>query len=38
MSRTAATASTERLGDWSDAELSGFADQLAAYNSALTDD
>ena len=28
----------QRLGDWSDAELAGFADQLAAYNSALSDD
>jgi DNA-binding MarR family transcriptional regulator len=28
----------ERLGDWSDAELSAFADRLAAYNSALSDD
>ena len=27
-----------RLGGWSDAELSGFADQLAAYNTALSDD
>ena len=28
----------QRLGDWSDAELAGFADRLAAYNSALSDD
>ena len=28
----------QRLADWSDAELAGFADQLAAYNSALSDD
>ena len=27
-----------RLADWSDAELAGFARQLAAYNSALGDD
>jgi DNA-binding MarR family transcriptional regulator len=27
-----------RLAGWSDAELSGFADQLAAYNTALSDD
>ena len=28
----------ERLAGWSDAELSGFAGQLAAYNTALSDD
>jgi DNA-binding MarR family transcriptional regulator len=28
----------ERLADWTDAELSAFAAQLAAYNSALSDD
>ena len=28
----------QRLGSWSDAELAGFADQLASYNSALSDD
>ena len=27
-----------RLGDWSDEELSAFARQLAAYNSALSED
>ena len=27
-----------RLSGWSDAELSGFATQLAAYNAALSDD
>ena len=27
-----------RLGGWSDAELAGFARQLAAYNAALSDD
>lgn len=27
-----------RLSDWSDADLSRFADQLAAYNAALADD
>ena len=28
----------QRLSDWSDAELSQFASQLAAYNTALSDD
>lgn len=28
----------ERLSDWSDADLSAFADQLASYNRALGDD
>jgi DNA-binding MarR family transcriptional regulator len=28
----------QRLGDWSDAELARFADQLASYNAALADD
>jgi DNA-binding MarR family transcriptional regulator len=28
----------QRLADWTDAELSAFAAQLAAYNSALSDD
>lgn len=27
----------QRLGDWSDAELAGFADQLRRYNAALED-
>ena len=28
----------QRLADWSDAELGAFAAQLAAYNTALSDD
>lgn len=38
MSRTRSDLFDQRLGDWSDAELSAFARQLAAYNVALTDD
>jgi DNA-binding MarR family transcriptional regulator len=38
MSRSRSDRFDERLGDWSDAELSGFASQLAAYNKALSDD
>jgi DNA-binding MarR family transcriptional regulator len=38
MSRSRSDRFDERLGDWSDVELSGFASQLAAYNKALSDD
>ncbi|PKH37619.1 DNA-binding transcriptional regulator, MarR family [Nocardioides alpinus] len=38
VSRSRSDRFDERLGDWSDAELSGFAAQLAAYNTALSDD
>jgi DNA-binding MarR family transcriptional regulator len=38
MSRSRSDRFDERLADWSDAELSAFARQLAAYNAALSDD
>lgn len=38
VSRSRSDRFDERLGDWSDAELSAFAARLAAYNSALSDD
>src|SRR5687768_7721255 len=38
MSRHRSDRFDARLAGWSDAELAGFADQLAAYNSALSDD
>ncbi len=38
VSRSRSDRFDERLGDWGDAELSGFASQLAAYNRALSDD
>lgn len=38
MSRSRSDRFDERLSDWSDAELSAFARQLAAYNTALSDD
>lgn len=38
MSRSRSDRFDQRLGGWSDAELSAFAAQLAAYNSALSDD
>jgi len=38
MSRSRSDRFDERLGDWTDAQLSAFAAQLAAYNSALSDD
>jgi DNA-binding MarR family transcriptional regulator len=38
MSRHRSDRFDQRLSDWSDAELAGFADQLASYNSALSDD
>lgn len=38
MSRSRSERFDRRLGDWSDAELAAFAAQLAAYNSALSDD
>ncbi len=38
MSRTRSERFDARLAGWSDAELAGFARQLAAYNSALSDD
>jgi len=38
VSRSRSDRFDERLSDWSDAELSAFARQLAAYNAALSDD
>lgn len=38
MSRSRSAHFDQRLGDWSDAELASFAAQLAAYNSALSDE
>jgi DNA-binding MarR family transcriptional regulator len=38
VSRSRSDRFDERLSDWSDAELSAFASQLAAYNAALSDD
>jgi DNA-binding MarR family transcriptional regulator len=38
VSRSRSDRFDERLAGWSDAELSAFAAQLAAYNSALSDD
>ncbi len=38
MSRSRSERFDQRLGDWSDAELAAFAEQLAAYNSALSDE
>jgi DNA-binding MarR family transcriptional regulator len=38
MSRSRSDRFDRRLGDWTDAELSAFAAQLAAYNAALSDD
>ena len=38
VSRSRSDRFDQRLGDWSDAELSAFAARLAAYNSALSDD
>jgi DNA-binding MarR family transcriptional regulator len=38
VSRSRSDRFDERLSDWSDAELSAFAGQLAAYNAALSDD
>ena len=38
MSRHRSDRFDQRLSDWSDAELAGFADQLASYNAALSDD
>ncbi|MCW2736880.1 MarR family transcriptional regulator [Nocardioides sp.] len=38
MSRSRSDRFAERLSGWSDAELSGFASQLATYNLALSDD
>lgn len=38
MSRSRSDRFDERLGDWSDADLSDFAAQLASYNTALADD
>lgn len=38
VSRSRSDRFDQRLADWSDAELSAFAGQLAAYNSALSDD
>jgi DNA-binding MarR family transcriptional regulator len=38
MSRSNSDRFDERLSAWSDAELSAFAGQLAAYNAALSDD
>lgn len=38
MSRSRSDRFDQRLAGWSDAELAGFAGQLASYNSALSDD
>ena len=38
MSRHRSDRFDQRLSGWSDAELSEFAGQLAAYNAALSDD
>ena len=38
VSRSRSDRFDRRLGDWSDAELSEFAGQLAAYNTALSDE
>ena len=38
MTRNRSDRFDERLSAWSDEELAGFGDQLAAYNRALSDD
>lgn len=38
VSRSRSDRFDQRLGDWSDTELSDFAGRLAAYNTALSDD
>ncbi|GAA5108325.1 MarR family transcriptional regulator [Alloalcanivorax gelatiniphagus] len=38
MTRSRSDRFDERLSDWSDTELAGFAAQLAAYNKALSED